>query len=458
MNSFDVFDTLLARRYISNDAILNQLARHFALTNFVEARKTADNGFRSLAEIYDHLVLQGVVPASVRDAILKREIEMEIENVFPVAQNLARVQHGDILISDMYLPASAILQMVRSVGLNKQVTLYQSNADKSNGAVWRKFSHRPELHLGDNQKSDFNVPVQHGFNAEHFSPATEPSTIENNLISNGFVHLGLLTREIRLRNTPTFKDHFDLACDYNLPLLFVMAECIHRQYADRNIVFLGRDCQLLHRIYNAYYDLSYYLPFSRKVAFNQPDDAIQYLHTHAPENPLFVDVVSTGGTWAQLQSDIDILVMVYLDDGWIYTQQRPVLPKGFKYLTKTSEIGKTNLLLEVMNCGDHGHLEKIHIHQDQLMQAHFSSPELPPELIADIHRPVAQAVSLAPIYKAPLREEMHKFSENQLIQAFTQLTSFICSKTDLPQAHPAIYQPYFAKEQNYVHEITDDKK
>jgi len=448
MNTFDVFDTLLARRYLTNNALLQQMETEFSIPGLALARTQADTGTRSLAEIYDHLVATGIIPARLRRTILKREIELEIDNVFPVAQNLQRVAHGDILISDMYLPASAILQMVRSVGLDKQVTLYQSNADKHTGAVWKKFRHYSGVHLGDNKHSDYTMPVQAGINAEHFSPATEPTGIEASLVNNGFIHIGLLSREIRLSSIPKFKDHFELACDFNLPLLFIMAEMIHRQYGERNIVFLGRDCQLLHRLYNAYYDLSYYLPFSRKVAYNQPEDAVKYLYTHAPENPLFVDISSTGGTWAKLQSDIDILVAIYSDKTY-YTPDRPVLPKNFKYLTTSNEIGATNLMLEIMNCGDHGHLESIQIHQDQLLEAHFALPELPAELISEVHLPVSRAVQLAKFYKQNIRKEMAKLSDRQLVQGLSQLAGFICSRQDLLQSH----QTLLSKESVYIAQI-----
>jgi hypothetical protein len=433
MNSFDVFDTLLARRHLTSEPIWPQIEREFGIPGYTQARKSADTGSRILSEIYDQLVVQGLITQQQHSIVMRREIELEIEICFPVQVNLDRVAHGDILISDMYLPASAILQLVRSVGLDRQVTLYQSNGDKSQGTVWPKFGGRHRgIHLGDHPNSDYASPVRAGIHGEHFNPATGLNLVEQELFNSGFANIGLLAREIRLRNNPPpdLKPYFDVACDLNLAWLFVIAELINRQHGNRNIVFLGRDCQLLHKLYTAYYDVAYYLPFSRKVAYSQPKDAIDYLRVHSPDNPLFVDLGSTGGTWAHLQNDLDILVAIYSDTS-SYSAIKPVPTAKFKYLSQNSVMGPTDLMIEVMNCGDHGHLNRIEVFQDKLMQAHFGEPELPQPIVDTVHQPMADAVRLAPIYRRALREEMSGVSLELLNKAFAGLALEICSRGEL---------------------------
>ncbi len=130
MNSFDVFDTLLARRFITSVPLFNQMEAELKIPDFQQRRVAADNGSRTLAEIYQELDLP--------ENVMHREVELEFDNAVPIVQNLQRVQHGDLLISDMYMSASDILRMVRGVGLDKQVTIYQSNKGKSSGDVWRQ--------------------------------------------------------------------------------------------------------------------------------------------------------------------------------------------------------------------------------------------------------------------------------------------------------------------------------
>jgi hypothetical protein len=435
MNSFDVFDTLLARRYITSDPIWQHIETEFSLPNFMHKRKAADTGSRSLYEIYDALVAQGDIPVELRNRLIQREIELEISIAIPVQKNLDRVQHGDILISDMYLPASAILQLVRSVGLDKQVTLYQSNGDKSNGSVWPKFKTiKPGFHLGDNHRSDYVSPTNAGINGEWFNP--------------GLCNIALLAREIRLKNNFQDSRYFDLANNINLPLLFILCELLNR-HTDKNIVFLGRDSQQIHRLYNAYYGVSYYLPFSRMVAYNQPADALSYLKTHAPESALFFDLSSTGGTWEKLQGNIDITVAVYSDETY-YTPNRPELPAGFRWITKNSEIGATNLMLEVMNCGDHGHLNRIDVQDGKLMQAHFGEPELPVSLINAIHKPVKDAVQLSTIYKDGIRAELQAMSDDRLIKNLGILSQVICQRYDLLTE----MKEFLEKETTYLEQFT----
>lgn len=453
MNSFDVFDTLLARRYITSDPIWDHIEERYSIPGFATARKFADTGARNLYEIYDELVNTNVIDASSRDQLFDLELRLEKEIIFPVQENIDRVSDGDILISDMYLPASAILELVRTVGLTKQVTLYQSNGDKSQGSVYKKFQDvKPDVHLGDNRHSDYDQAQANGVNSEWY-PGTGLNGYESQFNERNMTYTALLCREVRLRNNTIYRNYFDIACGVNLPWLLVCAEMIHRQYQGRNIVFLGRDCQLMYRIYSAYYGTAYYLPFSRSVAYNQPSDAVNYLLTHSPENPLFVDISSTGGTWAVLQSHgkLDVVVVIYSDIVH-YTPNRPVLPNTFSYLTTNSVIGPTNLLLEVFNCGDHGHLQKIDIIDGRLMQAHFGEPELPKELVKTIQQPVATAVDLATHYRSNVREELANLTDEQLLDKFKSCVGYLCSQQSLAEQLP---NSFSQKEEAYLHQFTD---
>jgi len=431
MNSFDVFDTLLARRNLTSDPIWHHIEVEFGLADYVQNRKLADTGSRNLEGIYDVLVSNGTIPADLRDTVYRRELELEIAESIPIQDNLDRVQDGDLLISDMYLPASNILQMVRGVGLTKQVTIYQSNGDKSNGSIWPRLSvHRPGVHLGDNQHSDVNMPGQAGFTAE-LCTQTHFTVVEHGLFNNLLPNVALLVRESRLAFNGDHRPHFEIANSSNLPLLFVMSEMIHRRYENRNVVMLGRDCQLLHKIYNAYYnETTPYLPFSRVVAYNQPDTAVEYLNSHSARQPVFFDISSTGGTWAKLGNDLEVCVAIYSDLAY-YTPKRPVLPTKFKYLTNNTQIGQTNILLEMFNCGDHGHLSRLTPIDGRLITAEFAAPELPKDLVQVIHTPVHFAVKQSGTYRDAVRKELSCLTEQQLIDKFSEFAMRICTQNHL---------------------------
>jgi predicted HAD superfamily hydrolase len=124
IKSFDVFDTLIARRFINNDQILENIEQTLRIPNFVKFRKLADTGKRSIVDIYNFLVQSRVLTQTVADAAMELEYSLEILHTFPIAENIKKVNHGDLLISDMYLSAPMILEMVRNAGLDKQVTIY----------------------------------------------------------------------------------------------------------------------------------------------------------------------------------------------------------------------------------------------------------------------------------------------------------------------------------------------
>jgi hypothetical protein len=451
MNSFDVFDTLLGRRYFTNEIVLKKLEEEYKIFNFVNRRKNADNGNKTFEEIYKELNL-----GDRTDEIMNREIELESEMSFPIQQNIDRVNDGDLLISDMYLPVSAILQLVRSIGLTKQITIYQSNGNKSNGKVWMQLqNNKPQLHVGDNTHSDFEMAKKFGISSELYQSSSF-TELELLIFNHNLKHIGLCCREVRLRSRSNIWNI--IACDLNIPLLFVLAELIFRKKKDYSLVFLGRDCQLLYRLYLAYYGLSYYLPFSRKVAYSQPNDAVDYLFSHSPSKPLFIDISSTGGTWEFLENKtqipLDILVAIY-SDLCFYTKKRPLLPQTFSYLMKNTEIGQTNILIEVFNCGDHGHLNKINNIgvnpqiQPKLFQAYFNERELPDEIIKEVHSPINKVIDLVKYYKEPIRIELSLLKEEELIEIFRKMSSIMCSQGQLLD----MIKPFLEKENKYLEQF-----
>ena len=451
MNSFDVFDTLIARRYVNNNIILSHIESEFNLSGFVTARNAADTGSRSLQEIYNALESNNVIDSSIVQEVMDREISLEIETAIPIKENIDRVNDGDLLISDMYLPAYAIREMVRYAGLKKKVTIYQSNGDKNSGKIWKALqNNKPELHLGDNLHSDVTSAKQYGINAEHY-PGTQLNSIEQHIHNNGLSHLALLTREIRIRNGKV-SSFFNVANSLNLPWLFIVSEMIYRKHNDCNIVFLGRDCQLLQRIYSSYYNTSTYLPFSRKVAFNQPAESLKYLTLHSPSDSVLVDIISTGATWEHLSKfgSNNITAIIYSNiDGNRYTVDKPILPTGFNFLTKNDEVLSTGLLLEVMNCAEHGHLSSINEIATNVFVSEFGEPELSTYIINEIHAPVQKAIDIKMYYQSAIREELKNISDETLKQLFIVLVQNICNQSVLNQH----LGDFYAKENNYLNSI-----
>ncbi|NJD36552.1 MAG: hypothetical protein FIA96_17305 [Betaproteobacteria bacterium] len=207
VNSFDLFDTLLARKCIDSQGIFVSIERAFGANGFAAARRAAE--FRlaetrpafDIHDIYDLLVDSGPLTRVDADRLLAAEIDAEFDNAVPVTENLRRVREGDLVVSDMYLPQDILRRLLQHVGLRSYVHIYVTNLGKHFGRVWPELASRWIIatHLGDNLHSDVEVPRRHGIPTVHY-PGTQPSRAESLVAANGFPALARIMRSLRLRN------------------------------------------------------------------------------------------------------------------------------------------------------------------------------------------------------------------------------------------------------------------
>lgn len=185
--SFDVFDTLLTRRffepkdlfqYMANDPLLRQVDPGW---DFAALRVKAERSLRlrlkdagkqvdpTLDDIYDEFIAISGISAEAAASIQQKEIETEIEFVRP-RQALVRLydmavaaSKKVILVSDMYLPVTVLEEMLEKIGCRGPHQLFHSaecGFTKKHGTI---FPHIAEklgveahrfLHFGDNLNSD----------------------------------------------------------------------------------------------------------------------------------------------------------------------------------------------------------------------------------------------------------------------------------------------------------------
>jgi len=383
-NSFDVFDTLIARRRASPTSIFEQLTIEFG--NIIKNRIEADNGKRTLDEIYEFCGLS--------EAIKLRELELELDNCIPIEENIRKVCEGDLLVSDTYLPRSFVLHLLQKCGLKKNVGLYVSNGDKWTGDFWQKLETRPRLHLGDNEISDFQRPISHDITAMLTSVgACTKMELDLNQIS---YPMGFFVRECRLaRIADTWEN---LAITTNIPMLFSACSIISRK--GRRPVFLGRDCQSLSQIYEKHFGDCVYLPFSRKFAKDRLT-ARNYLLAETLPSDLIIDLVSTGSTWNALSIERDMFCLIHSDfDGYVINTEL----HNFTYLFKSSELGGTTFLWEILNCADHGML--VGIIDNSWKHLEFAEHELPKAFVSSMKAVSQSAINTFDNY------DKRQFNEN----------------------------------------------
>lgn len=377
VNSFDIFDTLLARHCITPDGIAEELEHRFTASGFAAARRETElllaqqrTAF-DLHDIYDALVAGATLTRADAARLLEAEIEAEFENAIPIVENLKRVREGDLVVSDMYLPADMLRRLLQHVGLRVPVRLYASNLGKHHGWIWKDLCVRWVInrHIGDNPHSDVAVPRQHGIDTIHYAGAGL-TAFEQATMNHGFPALTRLMRSLRLRNpfdrgSPQ-AELWNLSAQLNTPFL-VLGSALARQRRDAagvgKILFSARDCYLMSEVFSALYpaDRAEYLYVSREALTADAPAVRGYLLHCGLEDALVCDLAATGASWFQFalkeEMHARLFSFVFIDN-WALAK---IPPKDvasspwleFSWAMKQSELAAYSSAIEVINAAPH---------------------------------------------------------------------------------------------------------
>ena len=265
-NSFDIFDTLIARFCIDPNEIFLHVEQITGFKNFAYYRKKAEHYLLRNAEDYD---LEDIYLRLAEELNLIRcdleylkdaEVEAEIQNVIGIKENLEKVEDGDVLVSDMYLPEDLIQKMLRKAGLEKQVSIFLKAKGKRNGKVWREIIDKNikiGQHIGDNPHSDVYMAERYGIRANLYQSA-HPSPVENALNEIGAKSLARVIRKIRLANhfeDPFKKEFYNSFVQGNIVILVTFSVFLLRILKQINVkqyLFSSRDCYYLHKIFRQF--------------------------------------------------------------------------------------------------------------------------------------------------------------------------------------------------------------
>jgi FkbM family methyltransferase len=356
-SSFDIFDTLVTRRFKDPKSLLIDFCTRHSID--FEKRISADNGNRSLEEIY----LEAGIPLEFMDL----ELDEEILNLIPIRRNINRVKLGDTLVSDMYLTEPQLRKLLRKFDLHRQ-QIYVSNSDKASGKYWGNLAREayPLLHLGDNKISDYQNAVQVGVRAV-LCTDSDFTDFENEIAKHS-KSLSFLIRELRLSELDDDSSPIDrISIESNLTLLFAYCEMLCK--LNRNLVFLGRDCFQLYEIYKNFFGTCEYLQFSRDITADR-NLAKKKLRGVESERPLYVDLISTGLTWSKLDDEFEVIVLIYVNT-WTYGTKDVEVTK-LDYIFTSATI-KFSTALELLNPAREGRL--ISVNPDTLEPSEFAAHE-----------------------------------------------------------------------------------
>lgn len=378
VNSFDLFDTLLARRCVDSPGIFRAVESAFGATGFAAARHAAEFQLAErvpafdIHDIYAHLVASGIVKPEDASRLLAAELDAEFDNAIPIVENLRRVREGDLVVSDMYLPPDVLRRLLQHVGLRVHVHIYVTNLGKHFGQVWRDIAARWIVchHLGDNPHSDIVSPRQNGIPAAHYDGA-RPSAQEAFVAEQGFPALSRVMRSLRLRNffDPGSQENelWLLACQLNLPLLVAIAALARsrREAVGANkLLFSARDCYLLSDIFATLFpdEPSEYIYVSREALAACDSATRDYLADRGLADALVCDIASTGSSWHDFTQrhavHARLFTLVFIDN-WALARVPPdVVTESahldFSFALRSSTLRAYTPGIEVLNTAPHG--------------------------------------------------------------------------------------------------------
>lgn len=325
VRSWDVFDTLIARRCGAYDAIFEIMGASLG-PGFRNMRIRAEAVAReskyeiSIHDIYDEIQRENGWSAKERQHALELEISTEFANVIPIKENMSLVRDGDVLVSDMYLSSEIILGLLREAGLDKNITLFVSACGKSDGTIWKRVRARHIIlkHTGDNPGVDFLRPLLHFIPAGLTSTSAE-TPWERLLRANGAPLLSRYVRETRLRlllRSPAKSRELQAAqIEANFPLLLLASSALIVWCRDNGIaraMMASRDCilwaKLAERVArHSGYSLSVeYFLTSRVTALNPSEQYLAYAASRLGADSAVVDLSMTGTSLSCLADRLGI--------------------------------------------------------------------------------------------------------------------------------------------------------
>ncbi len=313
MQSFDVFDTLIARRCMGPLALYELVAQRSGIPGLASARAQAGHALWSrcvnhhTADIYALALEQLGLPGQDAMALAQLEFAQELEEVIPVARHLEGLPANALLLSDMHHPAWQIERLVQcaaeKVGIRYTPSLIVSNRGKHDGDLWQglRASTGALHHLGDNQVSDGHQSRLHGHEPT-VSTWALPNAVEVALNSAGAGAIARAARSARLRCVTGSNVLVEAMCSHVFPTLALgamwLAELARASGAKR-IAFVGRDGATWQRVFSALYPFTPVVRIhASRVALQRASQGLrEHVNNVVTPDTLLADVCGSGASW-----------------------------------------------------------------------------------------------------------------------------------------------------------------
>lgn len=188
--SFDIFDTLVARKVARPEDMLSIVEykvnriKELSDFDFLTKRKEAEEVCRQIYgecleidQIYDQIQVHNDLTNNIATMLKQLEIETELEcavarkDVLEAYHYCIKENKKVYLISDIHLNKENIILILKKFGIKGYTNIFIScdmKMSKINGQLWEYFYNlnigKKCLHIGDNQKADIINPKKYGIN------------------------------------------------------------------------------------------------------------------------------------------------------------------------------------------------------------------------------------------------------------------------------------------------------
>lgn len=274
--SFDLFDTLIKRQVAKPEDVFSlvelQYYRRYGkktIEKFSTLRKqaleTAQKKYHkktcSLDEIYSCIDLDKETLAVLKKLEIETEISVNVANypVFHLFQRLRSANKKIIIISDMYLPAHVVKQILDKNNINGYLEVFVScdyGCSKSDGGLYQAACERlgvsPKqiFHIGDGLKNDYLQAKHRKLSAYHIPTYVKRIRYYSSrgFNSDDLFYYNTLTAISNNQLPALTSDFSKLGCEVMGPLVFGFVQWLYQKVKEegiRSIFFLAREGKIL---------------------------------------------------------------------------------------------------------------------------------------------------------------------------------------------------------------------
>ena len=227
--------------------------------------------------------------------------EAPVEDHYPIAENIAKVQTGDIVVSE-YHTSSKAREILDRVGL-PDTKLIVTETGKTDGTIWRQLKAQGydiAKHTGDNYLADVANPSKCGI------PATLVVQHELTNLEKACGSLGNVMREARLvtwNDNPTIRGLQLHQIERNFPFLYKVAHLLHDRMTEggfTRLLLCARDCFNLFNLmrvlfFRERYEIEYFFN-SRLTRYRPSSTYSEYAKERLGGKTLVVDLNGSGNS------------------------------------------------------------------------------------------------------------------------------------------------------------------